>query len=171
VTGSTAYKKGTDFSTNGTTDNAPFSNASLIRLTGTTAQTITGIAGGRDGYLLTIINAGSVAATLTNNDSNSSAGNRITTGGGSISLPVGANIALVYDSTAAVWRTSSGNTTSLQAAYNNSTSPQITLSSANGGLVVQDASSAIGADLFTVQSNGGSTKYFNINFFNCRHKR
>jgi fibronectin-binding autotransporter adhesin len=162
VTGSTAYKKGTDFSTNGTTDNAPFSNASLIRLTGTTAQTITGIAGGRDGYLLTIINAGSVAATLTNNDSNSSAGNRITTGGGSISLPVGANIALVYDSTAAVWRTSSGNTTSLQAAYNNSTSPQITLSSANGGLVVQDASSAIGADLFTVQSNGGSTKYLNV---------
>jgi hypothetical protein len=27
---------------------------------------------------------------------------------------------------------------------------------------VQDASSAIGADLFTVQSNGGATKYFNV---------
>jgi hypothetical protein len=162
VAGSTAYKKGTDFSTTGTTNNASFANASLIRLTGASAQTITGIGGGRDGYLLTIVNAGSAAATLTNNDSNSSVGNRITTGGGSISLPVGANIGLIYDSSAALWRTSSGNTTSLQAAYINSTSPQITLSSANGGLVVQDASSAIGADLFTVQSNGGSTKYFNV---------
>jgi hypothetical protein len=165
VTGSEALKKGTDFSTTGTTNNANFANASLIKLTGASAQTITGIANGRDGYVLTLVNAASAAATLTNNDTNSSAANRITTGsGGSISIPVGSSITLVYDSGASLWRASSGSGTTLQTAYNNSTtSPQITLSSANGGLVVQDASSAIGADLFTVQSNGGSTKYFNVN--------
>jgi hypothetical protein len=163
VTGSEALKKGTDFSTTGTTNNASFANASLIRLTGASAQTVTGIAGGRDGYILTLVNAGSNAAVLTNNDTNSTAGNRITTGSGnSISIPVGASITLVYDSAASLWRASSGSSTTLQTAYNNSTSPQITLSSANGGLVVQDASSAIGADLFTVQSNGATTKYFNV---------
>jgi hypothetical protein len=162
VTGSAALKKGTDYSTTGITNNANFGNVSLVRLTGASAQTITGIAGGRDGYMLTIVNAGSTTATITNNDTNSSAANRITTGGGNISLTVGSNVPLVYDSAAGLWRANSGNTTSLQNAYNNSTSPQITLSSSNGGLVVQDASSAIGADLFTVQSNGGTTKYFNV---------
>jgi hypothetical protein len=113
--------------------------------------------------MLTIINAGSTAATLTDSDSNSSAGNRIVTGtNGSVTLPAGSVVTLIYDSTTAVWRAGSIGGGNLQTAYNNSANPQITLDSTRGGLVVQDASSAIGADLFTVQSNGGATKYFNV---------
>jgi hypothetical protein len=160
VTGSAAFKKGTDFSTAGTSNNASFANASLVRLSSGSAQTITGILNGRDGYILTIVNGGALPATITNEDTNSTDINRITTGGGSISLPVGASITLVYDSNGQRWR--SGTVSSLQTAYNNSSSPQITLDSTRGGLVVQDASSAIGADLFTVQSNAAGTKYLNV---------
>lgn len=168
VTGSVAYKQGADFSTAGTVIDANFANASLIRLTGATTQTITGIAGGRNGYVLTIINAGSTTAKLTNEDVNSAAINRITTGTGtSLSLPVGSGVTLVYDSTSQRWRVSGATSNSLQAAYNVSTTPQITLSgvSGNGGLVIQDASTPLGAgvSLFTVQSNGGSTKYLDVN--------
>lgn len=161
VTGSTALKRGTDFSTTGTTNNANFANASLVRLTGGSAQTITGIANGRDGYVLTIVNAGVATATFNNNDPGSLAANRITTGtDGNISLPVGATITLVYDSAGTTWR--AGASANLQTAYNNSLSPQITLTSALGGIVVQDAASAIGASLFTVQNNGGSTKFLDV---------
>jgi hypothetical protein len=161
VTGSEALKMGADFNTAGTTNNASFANASLIRLTSASAQTITGILNGRNGYVLTIVNAGSLAATLTNEDTNSTAINRITTGtGNALSLPVGATVTLVYDSVGQRWRANV--TSNLQQDYNNSSSPQITLDSTHGGLVVQDASSAIGADLFTIQANGASTKYLNV---------
>jgi hypothetical protein len=105
VSGSAAFKKGTDFSTTGTSNDVNFSNASVVRLTGASAQTLTGIANGRDGYLLTLINAGSANATIANNSGSSSAANRITTGtGGSISVAVGSSLTLVYDSGASLWR-------------------------------------------------------------------
>ena len=44
----------------------------------------------------------------------------------------------------------------LQNAYGNSTSPQIVLSGAQGGILVRDNATPIGATLFGVQSNGGS---------------
>jgi hypothetical protein len=64
--GGVAFRRGTDYSTTGITNDAPFSNASLIRLTGATAQTITGIANGADGKLLTLMNAGPATSTLRN---------------------------------------------------------------------------------------------------------
>ena len=57
---------------------------------------------------------------------------------------------------------SNANGVTLQQAYNASTSPQIVLTSAKGGLVVQDASSPIGGNLFAVQSNGGGTNYLAV---------
>jgi hypothetical protein len=107
VTSSVAFKKGSDFSTTGTSNNVNFGDVSLVRLTGASTQTITGIANGRDGYHLTLINAASQAAVINNNDSGSIAANRITTGtGANISLPAGSSITLVYDSVSALWRTS-----------------------------------------------------------------
>jgi Chaperone of endosialidase len=107
--GSFATKKGTDFSTVGTSSDVNFGNTSLVRLTGTSAQTITGIAGGVDGKLLTIINAGTAAASITNQDTLSVAANRITTGTGSaISLPADASLSLVYDAGASRWRVVGG---------------------------------------------------------------
>jgi Collagen triple helix repeat (20 copies)/Chaperone of endosialidase len=107
--GSVAFKRGADFTTTGTTNNADFGNASLIRLTGASAQTITGIAGGSDGELLTIVNAAAQAATITNNDAGSLAANRIRTGtGANVTLASDASISLVYDSGASVWRVVGG---------------------------------------------------------------
>lgn len=50
----------------------------------------------------------------------------------------------------------------LQQAYNASTSPQIVLTSVQGGLVVQDASTPIGGNLFVVQNNGGTSSFLTV---------
>jgi hypothetical protein len=108
VTGAAALKKGTDFSTTGASNDVSFGSVSLVRLTGASAQTITGIAGGTDGRLLTIVNAAGQAATISNANAGSAAANRISTGTGSdISLPAGASITLIYDSGASLWRITS----------------------------------------------------------------
>jgi hypothetical protein len=51
----------------------------------------------------------------------------------------------------------------LQTSYNGSglTSPQIALSSANGGIEIQDASTTVG-NLFTISNSGGATTYFGV---------
>src|SRR5208282_4757346 len=71
---------------------------------------LTGIAGGADGRVLTLIKAGNQARTVKNNDTtDSTAANVIITGtGADISMPIGSSISLVYDATATVWRVSSG---------------------------------------------------------------
>jgi parallel beta-helix repeat protein len=106
-TGSIATKKGADYSS-ATVDNVNFGDVSLVRLTGASSQNITGIAGGRDGERLTIINASGFTASLVNNSASSSAGNKIITGtGGNVSIPDSAVVELVYDSTApGFWRAS-----------------------------------------------------------------
>jgi Chaperone of endosialidase len=107
--GSFATKKGTDFSTTGTSNDANFGNTSLVRLTGASAQTITGIAGGTDGKLLTIINAGANAATISNESTSSTAANRTKTGtGADLTLAPDASLSLVYDSGASRWRVVGG---------------------------------------------------------------
>ena len=69
--------------TTGTSNNVNFGDVSPSALTGASAQTITGTSGGRDGEILTLVNAGSTAATLASNLSgSSSASNQITTGTG-----------------------------------------------------------------------------------------
>jgi len=50
-------------------------------------------------------------------------------------------------------------TTNLQSAYNNSTVPEIVLTSGVGALTIRDASTTIGT-LFTLQNNGGTSTYF-----------
>ena len=106
VSGSLATKKGTDFATTGASADVNFGGVSLVRLTGTTAQTIEGIAGGRDGYLLTIINAGSAAATISNQSSaDGTVANRIITSTGTdLSLAVDSSVEMVYDAGTSRWR-------------------------------------------------------------------
>ncbi len=105
VDGSVGFAKGTDYSTTGSQDDVDFGDGVLIRLTGASAQTITGIAGGFDGRILTLVNAGSNDATLTDDDTSSTAANRILTGtGADLTLPVDASISLVYDASDSVWR-------------------------------------------------------------------
>jgi collagen type VII alpha len=109
VTGATSFKKGSDYSTVGSTNDVVLGNSSYIRLTGATAQTITGIAGGTDGRLLTLTNASANAATITNNDLASTAANRIITGTGSnLTIASGASVQMIYDSGDSLWRVVGG---------------------------------------------------------------
>jgi hypothetical protein len=107
ILGSVALRKGSDFVTSSAYgDNVDFGNASLIRVNATTSVFlgITGIANGSDGELLTIINASSTASfILYNQNSSSTAANRIITGtGGSLTVSSDASILLAYDSGASV---------------------------------------------------------------------
>lgn len=56
--------------------------------------------------------------------------------------------------------------TSLQAAYNNSTNPEIVLNSTNNALTIRDNATPIGANLFEVQDNGGTNTYFGVSASN-----
>jgi hypothetical protein len=53
-------------------------------------------------------------------------------------------------------------TVTLQTAYTNSTNPEIVLDATRGALTVRDASSALGANLFEVQNNAGTTSYLAV---------
>ncbi|HEY6073476.1 MAG TPA: discoidin domain-containing protein, partial [Anaerolineales bacterium] len=50
----------------------------------------------------------------------------------------------------------------LQQAYNASTSPEITLDATRGAVTIRDNSTPIGANLFEVQNNAGSTTYLGV---------
>jgi trimeric autotransporter adhesin len=103
-----------NYSTVGLSNNVSFGNFGVVRLTGATAQTITGIddlqssgtgASHVDGRMLTIINAGTFAATFANASTSSAVNNRILTGTGlDFSLLANASINMIYDATAAKWR-------------------------------------------------------------------
>jgi hypothetical protein len=109
VTGGLALRAGSNFSAVGVTENAPLGNASLIRMTGATAQTLGGITGGTNGLLLTLMNAGAATTTLKNNSGASAAVNRIITGtGADLDIKSGASIMLQYDGTTNVWRVIGG---------------------------------------------------------------
>src|SRR4029079_19459635 len=107
ATVSLATKRGTTYTTAGSANDVAINVASLYVLdTSGAAQTITGIAAGRDGQLLTLVNGdAALAVTIANNSGSSSAANRITTGTGSdVTLAAGASITLVYDTNASLWR-------------------------------------------------------------------
>jgi hypothetical protein len=102
-----AFQKGADFSTVGTTPNANLGTGVLIRLTGVSAQTITGISNGVDGRVLTLVNAAGQAAIISN--LSGGAGNQVSTGtGGDLTLPAGATVSLAYDAGANLWRVIGG---------------------------------------------------------------
>jgi hypothetical protein len=50
----------------------------------------------------------------------------------------------------------------LQAAYNNSSTPEITLDATRGALTIRDNSTPIGGNLFEVQNNAGSATYLAV---------
>lgn len=110
LTGALALKKGTDYTTTGTNSDVNFGNASLIRLAGISAQIIDTIAGGTDGKMLTIINAGTNDAIIKDNSTaTGTAANKIYTGtGADLTVAANASILLTYDSDAVRWRVIGG---------------------------------------------------------------
>lgn len=96
---------GSDNSSTGTLNDVSSTNTSFFRFTNNSAPTITGFANGANGKRLVICYTGSGILTINNNDSGSSAANRIITGtGDSLKISSGATIELIYDSTASLWR-------------------------------------------------------------------
>ena len=176
VSGAIATKKGTDYSTTGTQNNVNFGNTSLVRLTGVSAQTITGIAGGVDGKQLTIINAGSTPATISNESASSTVTNRVITGTGSdLTLGADATISLVYDSGASRWRVvggtgSGGSTGSVLAEFGEqiitgtpSTSTSSYTDVANGAFTLPSAGTwEVHYDLSTSCTAAGNLTLFRL---------
>lgn len=81
--------------------------ASVIRVSGDTAfRVITGIAGGFDGRLVTVVNTGSNSLLLRGASADSAAANRFSLGGNGLDVPLfpGQLLELVYDTTALRWR-------------------------------------------------------------------
>jgi hypothetical protein len=56
----------------------------------------------------------------------------------------------------------SGAATTLQAAYDNSTNPEIVLDATRGALTIRDMASPLGANLLEVQNNAGSVTYLAV---------
>ncbi|MBP9667263.1 S-layer family protein [Candidatus Saccharibacteria bacterium] len=147
--------KGTDYSTVGSTNNVALSGA-LIRLTGASAQTITGISAGTaasDGRRLTLVNSASQAAILSNNSGSSSAGNQIITGTGSdLTLPAGASVELVYDwsgsAATSFWRVNGSVATS--GGYANTSLSNL------GSTNINAALNSTGADLTLQTTTSGN---------------
>lgn len=90
----------------GTQHNYDVGTRSYVRLDGSSTPVITGIkANNADGKALFISNVGSVSIQFNNQDSNSTAGNRIITGtGANVTLAADASMTLLYDATTARWR-------------------------------------------------------------------
>lgn len=83
---------------------ANLATASVLRLVSDAARTITGLAGGADGRILTIQNVGAFPLTFFAEDAASAAANRFILPGGNFTLPDAANMSLMYDATASRWR-------------------------------------------------------------------
>ena len=109
IGGAYATKKGADYSVGGIINDANFGNTSLVRMTGTSTQTLTGISGGSDGERLTVVNATVTPLIIANSSASSTASNRILTGtAANLTVVADASVQLVYDSGASKWRVVGG---------------------------------------------------------------
>ena len=142
---------------------------------GNLTGTVSGTAGG--GFAtntLALVNNPTFTGLVTANGLNAGGGLIQGTGGLTVggtvtlsSLTGGSSTCLTLDSSnhigTATCATGSGSAPTFQDVYNNSSSsPLIALNTTGNGLVLQDASTPIGTSLFTVESNDGLTKYFNV---------
>lgn len=103
ITPSSLAAQADDWSPTGWNDTEP-SKATVIRAAGTAARTITGLAGGAQGRLAIIINAGSYPLTLADESASSTAANRFTlcTSSKEIIFPEQAML-FVYNTTTSRW--------------------------------------------------------------------
>jgi hypothetical protein len=159
---------------------------------GSTANTLTGATTfSAAGTALTVTNNASVGGTLAVNTITPSGALTIGSTGQSFTLQGGATSTITATNGANVttlgFVTPTANTTlnfpalaagtyticttsgncagagvTLQTAYNLSTNPEITLDATRGALTVRDNSTPLSANLLEVQSNNGSTTYFNV---------
>lgn len=83
-------------------------DANVLRLSSDATRSITGLSGGADGRVMTVMNVGSYKITLIHQSSSSTAANRFEFGGTNIDLVANSILNLIYDSTVSRWRAQSG---------------------------------------------------------------
>lgn len=79
------------------------STASVLRLNSDASRSITGLAGGSDGRIISIVNVGSFDITLENNDAGSTDANKFAFDDDLV-LAANTGCGLIYDSTSSRWR-------------------------------------------------------------------
>lgn len=79
------------------------STASVLRMSSDASRTITGLAGGVDGRVLTILNVGTNPIVLSNQDASSTTANRFAFGI-NVTLAADQTAAVIYDATSQRWR-------------------------------------------------------------------
>ncbi len=158
--GSNSYSSGTQSINVGTL--ASSSGVSTVTIGSTTSGSTTTIQGGTGGITLT----GQVSASSTINATSGYKFNG--TSGATTSCSAGYYVdaqvvqgGIVTGGTCTL--IGSGSATTLQNAYNNSgATPLITLDTTGHGMLIRDASSTVGGNLFAVQNNAQSTNYFAV---------
>lgn len=90
---------------------ANLSTSTVLRLDASQFVSITGLAGGADGRLMSLVNVGSQPIRLADENTASTAANRFALGGDIMLMPNDAQV-LIYDSTSSRWRTFSINVSS-----------------------------------------------------------
>jgi hypothetical protein len=102
-------QKGAANSSTGTLNDVSTSTKSFFSFTGAAATTVTGFANGADGKVLVLLNKTGFQLTINNNDSSSSAANRILTGtGAAITVENNASLILIYDAATSLWNVVGG---------------------------------------------------------------
>jgi hypothetical protein len=106
VTGDFGLRSSTPAAFTGTQNDLALGRSTFIRLSGSSTPIVTGIsANNQNGKILILANVGATAIQINNQDSGSTATNRILTGtGANISLAADAAMMLIYDATTARWR-------------------------------------------------------------------
>lgn len=145
------------------TINALVSSASCVRITGSTASTINGIAAGVSGQMITLSSVGA-NLTISNQSGSASAADRIHCPSAvTFTLTAPCSVSLVYDATAASWNVlSSTNTSAASVALADGTAAAPSLSftgtSSNTGLFLKATDSlgfsANGTEVGSISSAG-----------------
>lgn len=118
-------------------DYAPsgFSSATVLRLSANSLWSVTGLAGGAAGRVVSITNVGSTAFVLTSQDTGSSAANRFALPFAADVRP-GQSVALEYDGTLSRWILFSGTASPLEASNNLSDVSNAGTARSNLGLAI-----------------------------------
>jgi len=141
--------------------------ASVLRLATDATRTLTGLAGGADGRLLCIVNAGNNGILLANEDTNSAPANRFSIGA-NLTIAAGQSVMLLYDAVAARWRALSAG-----AAGGGGGGPTVwgvfnaRLTPATGVPVVRTAVAGA-TQLFLTAYNGGQIGLYDGSSWNVR---
>ena len=146
LSGNFSLTAGSDYITSGTQNNVNLGTGALFRYAATSPATFTGIAGGTDGRIITImITLTGGDLTIKNDSSNSSSTNRILTGtNGDIVVPHENAISLQYEALAGHWHV---------------IAPPASITS-----LLTQKSFLNDGNAFAAQANLGTTDAFGLNF-------